>query len=125
MGSRPRETGGPFDNNFARRAAPVDRRPVVPQRSPALSLDTGGRHAIFGLLVTGTDRRIAMKNTLTCRQAARLMLEDEDHEIDVPERLAVQAHVRVCIMCGRFVNQLTFMRHSMRAWRAQAQADRP
>jgi hypothetical protein len=58
-----------------------------------------------------------MKNTLSCRQAVRLMLEDEDREIAVDERVAIQVHVSVCFMCSRFVNQLNFMRRATRAWR--------
>ena len=34
-----------------------------------------------------------MKNTLTCREATRLLLEDEEHELPVADRLALQAHV--------------------------------
>jgi len=58
-----------------------------------------------------------MQNTLTCRQAARLMLEDEDHEIEPQERIELQVHVRICFMCARFVGQLNFMRRATRAWR--------
>jgi hypothetical protein len=57
------------------------------------------------------------KNTLTCRQAVRLLLEDEDREIAAAEREAVQTHVRICFMCVRFVGQLNFMRRATKAWR--------
>ena len=63
-----------------------------------------------------------MHNTLTCRQAVKLMLADEDREIDIPDRLAIQAHVRVCFMCARFVNQLNFMRRATKAWRKHSES---
>lgn len=57
------------------------------------------------------------KNTLTCKDAVRLMLQDEEREIDPEERLAVQAHVAICFMCARFVAQLNFMRRATKRWR--------
>jgi hypothetical protein len=62
-----------------------------------------------------------MQNTLTCRQAAHLMLEDEDHEIEPQERIELQVHVRICFMCSRFVGQLNFMRRATRAWRGHSE----
>jgi hypothetical protein len=64
---------------------------------------------------------MARKNALTCRQAVRLLLEDEDHEITAGDAAAVQAHVRICFMCVRFVGQLDFMRRATRAWRAYSE----
>jgi hypothetical protein len=63
-----------------------------------------------------------MKNTLTCRQATRLLLEDEDHEIRVEDRVALQVHVRICFACARFVGQLNFMRRATRAWRKHGES---
>jgi hypothetical protein len=56
-----------------------------------------------------------MKNTLTCREAARLLLEDEEHELPVADRLALQAHVKICFACQRFVSQLNFICAARRA----------
>jgi len=64
-----------------------------------------------------------MKNTLTCREATRLLLEDEDHELPVADRLALQAHVKICFACQRFVSQLNFMRCATRAWRKHSETD--
>ena len=64
-----------------------------------------------------------MKNTLTCREAVRLLLEDEEHELPVAERLALQAHVKICFACQRFVSQLNFMRRAALAWRKHSAAD--
>ena len=64
-----------------------------------------------------------MKNTLTCREATRLLLEDEDHELAAAERLALQVHVKICFACQRFVSQLNFMRRSTRAWRKHSESD--
>lgn len=62
-----------------------------------------------------------MKNTLTCREAARLLLEDEDHELLATERLALQVHVKICFACQRFVSQLNLMRRATRAWRKHSE----
>lgn len=64
-----------------------------------------------------------MKNTLTCREAARLLLEDEDRDLPVAERVALQVHVKVCFACQRFVSQLNFMRRATRAWRQRSETD--
>ena len=64
-----------------------------------------------------------MKNTLTCREATRLLLEDEEHEIPVADRLALQVHVKICFACERFVAQLNFMRRATRAWRKHSEID--
>jgi hypothetical protein len=64
-----------------------------------------------------------MKNTLTCREATRLLLEDEEHELSVSDRLALQAHVKICFACQRFVSQLNFMRRATRAWRKHSETD--
>lgn len=63
-----------------------------------------------------------MQNTLTCRQATKLLLEDEDHEIQIEERVALQVHVRICFACARFVGQLNFMRRANRAWRKHCES---
>jgi len=64
-----------------------------------------------------------MKNTLTCREAARLLLADEDRDIAPADRLALQVHVKVCFACQRFVAQLNFMRRATRAWRKHSESD--
>ena len=64
-----------------------------------------------------------MKNALTCREATRLLLEDEDHELASADRLALQVHVKICFACQRFVSQLNFMRRATRAWRQYDASD--
>ena len=64
-----------------------------------------------------------MKNSLTCREAARLLLEDEDHELPAAERLALQVHVKICFACQRLVSQLNLMRRATKAWREGYTAD--
>jgi len=64
---------------------------------------------------------MTIPNSLTCRQAVRLMLLDEEQDIDADERLAVQVHVRICFMCARFVGQLNFMRRATHAWRKHSE----
>ena len=58
-----------------------------------------------------------MKNTLTCREATRLLLEDEDRELAAAKRLGLQVHVKICFACQRFVSQLNLMRRATREWR--------
>jgi len=65
---------------------------------------------------------MTLQNTLTCREAVRLMLIDEDQDIEALERQAVQVHVRVCFMCARFVGQLNLMRRATKAWRRHSEA---
>ena len=64
-----------------------------------------------------------MKNTLNCREAARLLLEDEEHDLPATDRLALQVHVKICFACQRFVSQLSFMRRATRAWRKHSEID--
>jgi hypothetical protein len=64
-----------------------------------------------------------MKNTLTCREATRLLLEDEEHDIAPVDRLALQVHVKICFACQRFVAQLNFMRRATRAWRKHNESE--
>jgi hypothetical protein len=64
-----------------------------------------------------------MKNTLTCREATRLLLEDEERDLPAAERLALQVHVKICFACQRFVSQLNFMRRATRAWRKHSETD--
>jgi hypothetical protein len=66
---------------------------------------------------------MAVKNTLSCREATRLLLEDEDRELASAERLALQVHVKICFACQRFVSQLNFMRRATRAWRKHSESD--
>ena len=63
------------------------------------------------------------KNTLSCKEATRLLLEDEDHEISAADRIALQVHVKICFMCQRFVSQLNLMRRATRAWREHSESD--
>jgi len=63
------------------------------------------------------------KNTLSCKEATRLLLEDEDHEIPAADRIALQVHVKICFMCQRFVSQLNLMRRATRAWRKHRESD--
>lgn len=64
-----------------------------------------------------------MKNSLTCREATRLLLEDEDRELTISERLALQVHVKICFACQRFVSQLNLIRRATRAWRRHSDGD--
>jgi hypothetical protein len=62
-------------------------------------------------------------NSLTCREATRLLLEDEDRELTTSERLELQVHVKICFDYKRFVSQLNLMRRATRAWRRHSEGD--
>ena len=64
-----------------------------------------------------------MKNKLTCREATRLLLEDEDRELSAADRVTLQVHVKICFACQRFVSQLNFMRRATHAWRKHGESD--
>lgn len=63
-----------------------------------------------------------MKNTLTCREATRLLLEEQDRELPVAERVALQVHVGICFACQRFVSQVALMRRALKVWRKHAES---
>jgi hypothetical protein len=63
-----------------------------------------------------------VKNNLTCREATRLLLEDQDHELPAAERLTLQVHVGICSACQRFVSQVNLMRRAMSTWRKHAES---
>jgi anti-sigma factor RsiW len=62
---------------------------------------------------------------MTCREATRLLLEAEDHPISAADRAVLEAHVRLCTACERFVAQVGFMRRAFGAWRKHADDDEP
>ena len=64
-----------------------------------------------------------MMNRLTCREATRLLIEGEDRELSAADRLALEAHVKICSACERFIANLGFMRRAMGAWRKHSEED--
>jgi hypothetical protein len=54
---------------------------------------------------------------VTCKQAAELLLAQEDRRIAMSERLALRLHVYACKACPNFEQQLVIMRKSLKLWR--------
>ena len=55
---------------------------------------------------------------LTCREAARLLLQREHRKLRGMERLALRLHLAMCEMCTRFSGQLALMDQALGRWRA-------
>jgi hypothetical protein len=64
-----------------------------------------------------------MKIKLDCREVTRLVLEGEDRELPLGERLRVQLHMRICAACPRFLEQVEFMRGAFGRWRRYGDDD--
>jgi hypothetical protein len=55
---------------------------------------------------------------LTCREAARLLMQREHRALGTLERVRLRLHLSVCDMCTRFNGQLRLMNRAMAKWRA-------
>jgi predicted anti-sigma-YlaC factor YlaD len=60
-----------------------------------------------------------------CRQATRLMLQEQDRELTTGERTALQLHLGICSACRKFRAQAEVMRQAMARWRSYRDDDRP
>lgn len=60
---------------------------------------------------------------LTCREAARLLMQREHRDLRVTERVRLRLHLGVCEMCTRFNGQLRLMNRAMERWRAYRDRD--
>lgn len=58
-----------------------------------------------------------MRFTRSCRDVTRLVLEGEDRQLALGERLAVRVHMLACRACPRFEHQVRLMREATRRWR--------
>jgi predicted anti-sigma-YlaC factor YlaD len=59
-----------------------------------------------------------------CRQATRLMLQEQDRELTPAERAALQLHLGICAACRKFRNQAEIMREAMARWRGYRDGDK-
>lgn len=55
---------------------------------------------------------------LTCREATRLLLEQEGRALGPVERLGLRVHLGLCDACRHFRSQVGFMRGAMARWRS-------
>jgi len=60
---------------------------------------------------------------LTCREAARLLLEREHRRLGPMERFGLRLHLGICAMCTRFSGQLSLMNRAMARWRQYGEHD--
>lgn len=54
---------------------------------------------------------------LTCKQAAALMIAQEDRALGWGQRLALRLHLVICKACPQFQRQMLTMRNAMKQWR--------
>jgi hypothetical protein len=59
----------------------------------------------------------------SCREVTRLVLESEDHELALADRLALEMHWRICDACRKFRDQAQWMRQAMVRWRRYRDED--
>ncbi len=53
----------------------------------------------------------------TCREAAALLIANEDRMIRLSDRVRMRLHLIACKTCPNFERQLLTMRNAMRQWR--------
>lgn len=58
-----------------------------------------------------------MKLNRTCREVTQLVLQGQDRDLKVGERLGVYMHMLVCQACPKFRQQVVFMRQAMGRWK--------
>jgi anti-sigma factor RsiW len=54
---------------------------------------------------------------LTCKEASRRLSEAQDAPLPAAERLALEAHLRICAACQRAQAQFDTLRRVMRQYR--------
>lgn len=64
-----------------------------------------------------------MMSMPTCKEAAALLIANEDRVISIPDRLRVRLHMMACKTCPNFERQLLTMRNAMHQWRNYATDD--
>jgi hypothetical protein len=53
---------------------------------------------------------------LNCREATRLMSEQQERSLGTREKLELQVHLMLCKGCKNFSLQMPFLRQTMRAY---------
>ena len=54
----------------------------------------------------------------SCKEAAALLLANEDRLISLSDRTRVRLHLLACKTCPKFERQLLTMRNAMKQWRS-------
>lgn len=50
---------------------------------------------------------------ISCKQAARLLSEAQDHPLPLHKKMLLQAHLVLCTMCRRYEKQLQWLREAL------------
>jgi hypothetical protein len=50
----------------------------------------------------------------TCKQVHRLVIEGQDRQLSLMERVSVRIHLMMCSACQRFDAQMQFLRKALR-----------
>jgi hypothetical protein len=64
-----------------------------------------------------------VKFNLSCKDVTRLVLEGEDRELAVTERLGVRFHMTICSLCPPFGRQVSLMRQALGRWKQYGGGD--
>jgi hypothetical protein len=59
----------------------------------------------------------------TCKEAAALLIAQEDRRLGRADRLALRLHLMACDACPRFERQLLTIRNSLKQWRNYTTSD--
>lgn len=53
----------------------------------------------------------------TCKEVTRLVLQAQDRQLPMIDRVAVRLHMVICDACPKFLAQVGLMRKAMDQWR--------
>ena len=59
-----------------------------------------------------------LTHMLSCKEVSRLLSQQEDRRLALPERVKLRLHLHVCAACTRFARHLVFMREALRRYAA-------
>ena len=59
----------------------------------------------------------------TCQELTPILSQSLERRLTLRERLTLRLHFLICVYCARYLKQLRFMRHAVRAREAQPLAD--
>ena len=59
-----------------------------------------------------------LTHVLSCKEASRLLSQGQDRALTAGERVKLWLHLRICIACTRFSQQLAFMRQALANYRS-------
>ena len=60
--------------------------------------------------------RKALGHIISCKDASRLVSQQQDVGLSSWQRLVLRLHLAVCVACSRFERQLRFLRTAMRKY---------